>query len=171
MNSMCYRLTVNPEAKPERLLWGVAALGGLLIGIAFAATESVSSLVIHLGILILVAKAIQWADRSRDVEFVVESDRLKIRGDLWGTEILKTEFEGKSAAILDLTEALEFRPVMKLMGTGLFDYQSGWYLLRNGSRALIFLTDRKRVAYLPRKKGAPLLLSVEKPEDFLKEVV
>jgi hypothetical protein len=170
MNQHLYRLALNREAKPERLLKWVAALGGLAIVIGFAATKSVPLLLLHCGLLIIVAKVIQWADRSHAVEVVIDEDRIKIQGDLWKGEIPKKDLLEEGAAIVDLTEASELSPLLRLMGTGLFHYQSGWYLLRNGRRALIYLTDRKEVVYLPRKKGVALLVSVENPGSFLKEL-
>ena len=53
------------------------------------------------------------------------------------------------------------------MGTGLPGYQSGWFRLRNGERALLYLTDRTRAVYVPTTAGFSVLLSPAEPDRFI----
>jgi hypothetical protein len=53
------------------------------------------------------------------------------------------------------------------MGTGLPGYQAGWFRLRNGDRALLYLTDRSKAVYVPTTEGYGVLLSPAEPEQFL----
>lgn len=68
---------------------------------------------------------------------------------------------------MDLTESPNYRPVWRTNGAGLPGYGSGWFQLENGDKALIFVTDKRRVVYLPTREGYSLLLSVPEPEKFL----
>jgi hypothetical protein len=52
------------------------------------------------------------------------------------------------------------------MGTGLPGYKAGWFRLRNGERALLYLTDRARAVYGPTSAGYGLLLSPAEPDAF-----
>jgi hypothetical protein len=54
------------------------------------------------------------------------------------------------------------------MGTGLPGYQAGWFRLRNGEKALVYLTDRRRAVYVPTTAGYDVLLSPEDPDGFLR---
>ena len=56
---------------------------------------------------------------------------------------------------------------MRTWGTGLPGYQSGWFRLRNGERALVYLTDRRKAVYVPTALGYSLLLSPDDPGAFL----
>jgi len=60
---------------------------------------------------------------------------------------------------------------VRTRGTGLPGYSAGWFRLRNGEKALCFLTDRSRLAYVPTRAGfsvlLSVLLSVERPDAFL----
>lgn len=53
------------------------------------------------------------------------------------------------------------------MGTGLRAFAAGWFRLRGGEKALIYLTDRHSVLYVPTLDGYSLLLSSSEPERFL----
>jgi hypothetical protein len=53
------------------------------------------------------------------------------------------------------------------VGTGLPGYQAGWFRLRNGEKALLDLTDRRRAVYIPTGAGYSLLLSPADPDGFL----
>jgi hypothetical protein len=46
-------------------------------------------------------------------------------------------------------------------------YSAGWFRLRNGEKALAFVTDRQRVLYFPTWKGYSILLSVAEPDAML----
>ena len=52
-------------------------------------------------------------------------------------------------------------------GLGVGGYASGWFRLQNGEKALIYLTDRRSVAYLPTRDGYSVLLSSHEPERLI----
>jgi len=68
---------------------------------------------------------------------------------------------------MDLTERPQYRPVLRTNGAGLPGYGSGWFRLANGDRALIFVTDKRRVVSLPTRGGYSVLLSLAEPAKFL----
>jgi len=45
------------------------------------------------------------------------------------------------------------QPKSRRMGTALPGYQAGWFRLRNGEKALLYLTDRTRAIYIPTQLG------------------
>ena len=71
------------------------------------------------------------------------------------------------ARVVDLDAERELQPVMRLMGTSLPGLHTGWFWLRDRSRAFLLVTDRKRVLVLPRNEGGPVLLSLRQPEALL----
>ena len=104
---------------------------------------------------------------SRNSRVEIESDRIKLVGDFWGREIPFTLLNVSGARILDLTENTEYSPKRRTFGTGLPGYASGWFRLRSGEKALVYLTKRRDVVYVPTSDGYSLLLSVEEPERFI----
>ena len=104
---------------------------------------------------------------SRNSRVEIENNRIKLVGDFWGREIPINQLDVSGARILDLTRITEYSPKRRTFGTGLPGYASGWFRLRSGEKALVYLTRRRDVVYVPTSDGYSLLLSVEEPERFI----
>jgi Bacterial PH domain len=120
--------------------------------------------VILLGAVALLATSIRGAQSST---FEIRPDGLRLRGDLWGRFIPKAELRVDLARRVDMTQEAGLRPKWRRIGTALPGYQSGWFRLRNGDKALLYLTDRTRAVYVPTTAGYVLLLSPSDPDGFL----
>jgi hypothetical protein len=68
---------------------------------------------------------------------------------------------------IDLATSPELAPRLRTLGTGLPGYQAGWFRLRNGEKALLYLTDRGRAVYVPTTAGYSVLVSPENPDEFV----
>lgn len=117
-------------------------------------------------VLMLLFAWIAWS--SRHATFTVSPTGLRLVGDLWGRRIPAVELEVERARPVDLEREAPLRPVSRRMGTGLPGFAAGWFRLANGQKALIYLTDRRRVAYVPTTEGYVVLLSVADPEGFVR---
>ena len=104
---------------------------------------------------------------SRNARFEVSPDGLRLRGDLYGRTIPAGQIHASAARRIDLAAEPALAPRSRTMGTGLPGYQSGWFRLRNGERALLYLTDRTRAVYVPTTAGYSLLLSPAEPDKFI----
>lgn len=116
--------------------------------------------------LILLFGWIVWS--SRHATFTVSPAGLRLVGDVWGRRISAAALEVERARPVDLEREAPLRPVSRRMGTGLPGFAAGWFRLANGDKALIYLTDRRRVAYIPTNQGYVILLSVAEPERFVR---
>ena len=119
---------------------------------------------IVLGVIALLAVSIAG---SRTSTFTVSSDGLRIRGDLYGRTIPLDQLQAHAARRVDLRTVTELRPTLRTWGTGLPGYQSGWFRLANGERALLYLTDRSKAVHIPTTQGYGLLLSPNDPDAFV----
>lgn len=99
--------------------------------------------------------------RSR---FEVSDAGLRLRGDLYGRFIPADAIRGSEVRVVDLTIERPFAPAIRTMGTGLPGYRSGWFRLRNGEKALLYLTDGRHAVYVPTTRGYSVLLSPRDPE-------
>lgn len=104
---------------------------------------------------------------SRHARVEMSSDRIKLVGDLWGRELPLDVLDVSKTRVLDITRDSEYALHRRTLGTGLPGYASGWFKLENGEKALAYVTDRRRVVYVPTAKGYSLLLSVDDPEAFI----
>jgi len=118
--------------------------------------------------LVLVALFMWLAFSSQFSRFEVSPEGLRLVGDVWGRRIPARTLVVTDARVVDLQHEHELQPRRRTMGTGSPGYLSGWFRLRNGTKALIYVTDRTRVAYVPTTEGYVILLSVEDPDRFVR---
>jgi hypothetical protein len=118
-------------------------------------------------LLVILLALVYTAYSSRNSHVAIEGDRIKLTGDFWGREIPFELLDIPGARILDITGNTDYSPRRRTFGTGLPGYASGWFRLRNGEKALIYLTNRSDVVYIPTLDGYSLLLSIEEPERFI----
>lgn len=117
-----------------------------------------------LGVMVMLALSIRG---SRTAHFEVTADSLGLHGDLYGRAIPLTDVRIGDARRVNFTAEPGLLPKWKTIGTGLPGYQSGWFRLRNGEKALLYLTDRARAVYVPTTRNYGLLLSPGDPDGFL----
>ena len=116
-------------------------------------------------VLISVVVALLVWPRSLRVELGAE--QLELRGSVYGRRIPRSELELDGAQVVDLTQASPIQLGFRTNGINLPGYSVGWFNLKNGERALAFVTDRKNVVYLPTRNRYALLLSVAEPKAFV----
>lgn len=116
--------------------------------------------------MILLFSWVAWSTQHSRVEIAPEG--LRLVGDLWGRHIPGAALNIEQARPVNLDEERSLRPVSRRMGTGLGGFASGWFRLANGDKALIYLTDRRRVALVPTTRGYVVMVSVEDPERFVR---
>jgi di/tricarboxylate transporter len=107
---------------------------------------------------------------ARNTRFEVNSEGLRIKGAVYGRFIPKESIIWKDSRILNLNVERELRPVVRTFGIGFPGYSEGWFKLANGEKALLFVTNRFNVVYVPTTKGYSILLSTVYPEEFLESL-
>jgi hypothetical protein len=120
-----------------------------------------------IGVMAIMGVTALGAQQSR---VVLTDDTLRIRGDLYGRSIPIELLNVDSARVVDLRGEPSLQPVSRRMGTGMPGYSAGWFRLRNGARALVYLTARDRVAYVTVADGYVLLLSLRDPDAMIRDL-
>ncbi|NIM18799.1 MAG: hypothetical protein GTO51_00890 [Candidatus Latescibacteria bacterium] len=105
---------------------------------------------------------------SRHVTFELGPEGLRIRGDMYGRSIPASALIVDEVRPIDLGLEKGFQLKWRTNGAGLPGYKSGWFKLRNGQKALAFITDKRRVVYVPTQDGYSVLLSVREPDEFVR---
>jgi hypothetical protein len=114
-------------------------------------------------VVVMIARTARGAQNST---FELSPAGLRLRGDLYGRMIPASSLRGGEARRLTETDT-GLIPTLRRFGTAMPGYQSGWFRLRDGEKALLYLTDRTRAVYVPTRSGYSLLLSVTDPDRFL----
>lgn len=110
------------------------------------------------------------ASGTRRSRFELTDSALRLRGDLWGRTLPYDSLDIDRTRLVDLRLEPSLTPDSRRMGTGLPGFQSGWFRLRSGEKALLYLTDRSRALYIPTRNGYSLLLSPRDPDLMLEEL-
>ncbi len=103
---------------------------------------------------------------ARNTKFEVTDQGLRIKGGIYGRFIDKEEITGENVKIIDLNADPEYKPKIRTNGIGLPGYSEGWFKLKNNEKALLFVTDRSKVVYIPTKQDYSVLLSVSEADEF-----
>ena len=104
---------------------------------------------------------------SRHVTFEIADQHLRIRGDLYGRRVPLSSLMLDQAEVVDLTANRELQFRWRTNGVSVPGYNSGWFRLRNRTKSLAFVTDRRQVVVIPTREGYTLLMSVAQPQEFL----
>lgn len=114
-----------------------------------------------LGLLLYLAYA------ARHARVAVTADHLQLDAAFYGRTLPLSALRLDEAAVVDLATAPAYAPALRTNGIGLPGYRAGWFKLRNGQKALTFVTNPGAVLYLPTTQGYALLLSAATPERLL----
>ena len=111
-----------------------------------------------------------WAifDRLlRRHQLVLGAKALEVKTGFNRCQVAYADLRLDDARVVDLAERTEFKPMLKLNGTGLPGFRSGWYLLRDRSRAFVAITGGPRVLWIPTRGKHALLLQPRQPQALL----
>ena len=120
--------------------------------------------ILLLAVILLIAIA---GYSSQKANFQISDQGLKIQGDIYGRFIPQSKLLVDSAREINLNQETDYRPQWKVFGTGLPGYQAGWFNLKNGNRALVYLTDYQQAVLVPTTDNYVLLFSLQQPKLFL----
>lgn len=134
----------------SKSLWFFALIGLVLVGFLV--------LMVWLG----------WS--MQNARFTVSHEGLRLQGDLYGRLIPLKSLKLDEAVVTNLNTDTDHQPTRRTMGTGLPSYSAGWFKLRNGAKALLYVTDRTRVARIPTTEGYTVMLSVSDPAALIAEL-
>ena len=105
---------------------------------------------------------------SKSVQFEISEEGLNIRGGFYQRMIPAKSIIFAKSKQIDIGKESPYEPIRRTNGIGLPGYTSGWFKLRNGDKALLFVTDPSSVVYIATREGYSVLLSVQETERFLK---
>ena len=118
-------------------------------------------------ILLLVLAAMgRMIYSSQHARFEIGNDGLTIKG-AFSRHIPFRDIDIKGAEVIDLEQHYDLQPSLRTIGIGLPGYRAGWFRLRNGDKALLYVTASNPVVHLTTMSGYTLLLSVSDSGAFL----
>ncbi len=107
---------------------------------------------------------------SRHTAFQISAAGLTIKGGPYGRTIPLAALDTAHAQVIRFDTNPDLAPRGRSNGFGIPGYVSGWFKLANGEKALLFVTDSRRVVRLPTSEGFTVFMSVADTEGFLKSL-
>ena len=117
-------------------------------------------------LLALIALFIFIGYSSRNARFEVSKEGLRIKGGLYDRFIPGETIGSQNIQILNLNTSTGYKPWRRSNGFGLPGYCEGWFKLKNEGKALLFVTDRSNVVYIPTNQNYSVIFSVSNPNEF-----
>jgi hypothetical protein len=140
----------------------LVVLGLMLIG---NHAKEILPLCITLLVLFAVLLLLLYTVRSsKRTLFELDREYLRVRGDIFGGRFPLATLEAAKARLIDIDREPEYKPRIKVCGSSVPGYQSGRFKLKNKEKAWIYLTDLKKVVYVPTRKGYAVMMSAQHPE-------
>jgi hypothetical protein len=99
--------------------------------------------------------------------FAVTSDGLRISPGLYSRFIPKAQIDTTGIRVINLNTETGYKPKWRTNGAGLPGYSAGWFKLQNNEKALLFVTDRSSVVYIPTTENYSIMLSVKDADEFV----
>ena len=124
------------------------------------------SVVIGLILVGVIGLLISFGYQARHASFTVNDQGLSISPGLYSRFIPKEDINAEGVKVINLNIETEYKPKWRTNGAGLHGFSAGWFKLQNKEKALLFVTDRSSVVYIPTNKDYSVLLSVREAEEF-----
>ncbi len=105
--------------------------------------------------------------QSRHAVFTVSEEGLRISPGLYSRFIPKENINTNEVRLVNLDIETAYKPKWRTNGAGLPGYKAGWYKLQNKEKALLFVTDRSSVVYIPTTDNYSVMLSVKNADEFV----
>jgi hypothetical protein len=171
-------LMLSPD-EPEALLecLGVPGLPAFELSQDNASRKKTSLWTWIIGVALIIAVPafvgyLLWGTGvGREMTFEITPAGIKLGGNFYERTVPFESMLAKRAKIADFNTEPGLRPALRTNGIAMSGYQSGWYQLRNGEKALLFVTGNRKSIYIPTVGGYALLISPPEPERFMQELM
>ena len=139
----------------------------LVVAMAFAARDNPDLLRASATVAVLpvVGLLLAWSMHTRRVELL--DGMLQVRRWPWPKRAAIAGFDLAQARIVDLDAEPALRPALKIAGSRLPGFTSGWFWLKDRRRAYVLMTAGRRALLLPGRDGTLWLLGVERADALL----
>ena len=124
---------------------------------------SVAMGVIMVGVI---GMLVMFGYQAKHASFTVNDQGLRISPGLYSRFIPKEDINTAGVRVINLNTDSAHKPKWRTNGAGLPGYAAGWFKLENKEKALLFVTDRSRVVYIPTTNNYSVMLSVREAEEF-----
>jgi len=100
-------------------------------------------------------------------KITVFDDSLKISIPFYARTVLLSAVDAQQIAVVSFDDHKGYKPSFRTNGLGVPGYGVGWFLLRDGTRALVAIGSADNAVYIPTSEGFSILATIENPDSFV----
>jgi hypothetical protein len=108
--------------------------------------------------------------QAKHATFTLTDQGLRIGPGLYGRTIPKDNIDAAGVRVIDLNLEKDYQPKWRTNGAGLPGFSEGWFKLQNKEKALLFVTDRSSVVYIPTTGNFSVMLSVPNAAEMVDSI-
>ena len=163
------------ELHTTGLWWFVALLALLLIVLSKGRNALGWFKYLWLTILVVIFAGLCYVFiHSWQAKLIVNEQQLTLDIPIYSKSFPLTQLEPQNAQAVNLSTNPDFEIQFRQNGIGLPGYQLGYFQLETpymgSTKALLSVTDSRKVIVLPTKENLLLIFSVDKPEQALEQL-
>jgi hypothetical protein len=106
---------------------------------------------------------------TKNTSISIKDGEVIINSFLYGRKITIENILINEIKTINLNQDKEYSISVKTNGISLPNYKFGWMRLKNGKKALVYLTNEEKVLLMPTKDFI-ILFSMEKTEEFINKI-
>ena len=104
-------------------------------------------------------------------KYTLTSGALTIHDRFYPVTVGAAQVDVARVRVVDIAVDRKWRPTMRTNGFANAHYRAGWFRAANGQKVRMYQADATQLVLLPPKgNGAPVLLEVADPDQFVAEV-
>ncbi len=154
----------TPEAGPAG-----SAAGSVPAGRRTGRFAKVLAIAIAILALLLSAGALLYSPGPP--EYTLNPEGLSVHDRFYPVTLKAGEIDLASIKAVNIKTDPDWRVTTRTNGFANFHYASGWYKVANGQKVRMYRADSRILVLLPPKgEGAPVLLEVNEPDSFIREL-
>jgi hypothetical protein len=108
--------------------------------------------------------------QANHLSFTVNDQGLDISPGFYSRFIPKEKIDTAGVKVLNLDLEKDYAPKWRTNGAGLPGFSLGWFKLQNQEKALVFVTDRSSVIYIPTTDNYSVMLSVREADLMIEQI-
>ena len=120
-------------------------------------------------IIVLIGLIIGFIFSMKYTNILIKNNDVIIKAFLYGRKISIDDIFINEIQTINLNQNNEYNISFRTNGIGLPNFHFGWMKLKNGKKALVFLTNRENVLLMPTKNFV-VLFSMQKTEEFIQKI-
>ncbi len=124
-------------------------------------------IIILLGVIAMFAL---FGYQANHMSFTVNDQGLNISPGIYSKFIPREKINIAGVKVLNLELDKDYAPKWRTNGGGLPGFSFGWFNLQNQEKALVFVTDRSSVIYIPTTDNYSVMLSVREADLMVEQI-